>query len=269
MKQVLRYLRTLAHLKPSQLGYLLLRRCLPQPALPHTPVHVKRRAGIHMQQGEFAYPPIQSEATFCFLNRTKEFPGLDVDWVSPDMPKLWRYNLHYFDYLHDPQRSADSKCALIAGWIRSNEMGKPDAWEPYALSLRIVNWIKFFLSHPSALARPEWIGSLYQQAQWLEQHIEYDLLANHLLKNAVALYFVGTFFDGQDADRWRATGLDILTTQLQEQFLPDGGHFERSPMYHSLCVLDYLDVLNLLTHSNQTEQQPAADTIRDRITLAP
>jgi uncharacterized heparinase superfamily protein len=44
-------------------------------------------------------------------------------------------------------------------------------------------------------------------------------------------------------------GLKILREELGEQFLADGGHYERSPMYHSICVSDYLDVLNLAQSS--------------------
>jgi uncharacterized heparinase superfamily protein len=44
-------------------------------------------------------------------------------------------------------------------------------------------------------------------------------------------------------------GWKILREELDEQFLADGGHYERSLMYHSICVTDYLDVLNLVESS--------------------
>jgi uncharacterized heparinase superfamily protein len=37
----------------------------------------------------------------------------------------------------------------------------------------------------------------------------------------------------------------MLAKEAIEQFLPDGGHFERSPMYHAIATRDLLDVLNL------------------------
>jgi len=39
--------------------------------------------------------------------------------------------------------------------------------------------------------------------------------------------------------------MTILSQQLPEQILPDGGHFERSPMYHALVLEDMLDLVNL------------------------
>ncbi len=41
----------------------------------------------------------------------------------------------------------------------------------------------------------------------------------------------------------------MLLEKLKEQFLADGGHYERSPLCHSICACDYLDVLNLLQSS--------------------
>jgi uncharacterized heparinase superfamily protein len=39
--------------------------------------------------------------------------------------------------------------------------------------------------------------------------------------------------------------MDIVLKELDEQFLPDGGHFELSPMYHALAMEDLLDLMNV------------------------
>jgi uncharacterized heparinase superfamily protein len=192
------------------------------------------------------------------------------------MPKLWRYNLHYFDYLHDPQRSSENKCFLIGNWIQHNPPGTEDAWEPYTVSLRIVNWIKFILLSNGARVgedsenppRQEWIDSLHQQVMWLERNIEYHFLANHYLKNGVALLCAGMCFEGVDADRWVQKGLEIMRDELKEQFLADGGHFERSPMYHSISVVDYLDVLNFAKNSPSVLPGKVTDEFIGMVTTA-
>ena len=222
----------------------------------------------------------ESESTITFLNQSKKFAE-PVDWQCKEMPKLWRYNLHYFDYLQDPGRPLDNKWRLISNWIERNPPGTDDAWEPYTASLRIVNWVKFFLSLSSdlpscqqterqgrgaqALPKAVWLESLYLQALWLERNIEYHILANHYLKNGVALFFAGVYFDGPDADRWIKKGMTILREELDEQFLPDGGHFERSPMYHSICLVDYLDVLNLIHHSQVAFSSDGVEHITERV----
>ena len=267
MNRLLLYARTLKHLRSSQLLYFVQRRIFPSLGPRYTTGSLKLRAGIHMATAIHSDGPIQPNSHFSFLGRSEHFKFGAIAWAGKDMPKLWRYNLHYFDYLQEPQRSVENKSHLVSDWIEHNPQGTVDAWEPYTASLRIVNWVKYFLSLSAASLKnntgdaggtkgefhaglkPDWLTSLYTQALWLEQNIEYHILANHYLKNGVALFFAGAYFQGVDADRWLKKGVQILREELDEQFLADGGHYERSPMYHSICVTDYLDVLNLARHS--------------------
>jgi uncharacterized heparinase superfamily protein len=124
-----------------------------------------------------------------------------------------------------------------------NPVRQGNGWEPYPLSLRICNWIKWHLS--GNLLEKAVLESLALQARYLAQSVEYHLLGNHLFANAKALAFAGAFFEGAAAAEWLASGLQILAAQLPEQVLKDGGHFERSPMYHSLILEDVLDLINL------------------------
>jgi uncharacterized heparinase superfamily protein len=167
---------------------------------------------------------------FCFLNQERELEG----WNDKGVPKLWLYNLHYFD-------SPDLE--LMQLWIRDNPVGIGNGWEPYPLSRRIVNWIKWRLA--GGALNQEFLDSLATQAEFLSKSLEYHLLANHLLANAKALVFAGLFFSGPEPERWLDKGLKILADQLDEQVLSDGGHFERSPMYHSLVLEDLLDLVNI------------------------
>ena len=75
--------------------------------------------------------------------------------------------------------------------------------------------------------------------------LEWHLLGNHLLANAKALIVAGLYFEGPEAERWLGAGLSIYETQLKEQILADGAHFELSPMYHAIILEDLLDVLNM------------------------
>jgi len=269
MNRLLLYARTLVHLRPTQVLALIRKRLLPSATqVPHI-------QGLRLRPGVGLSPCLPhsrlpgKDHAFCFLNQEKTFPDGGIDWASKDMPKLWRYNLHYFDYLFDAGRSHDVKVHLISDWITKNPPGTSDGWEPYTLSLCIVNWIKFFffLKNDAAI-QEEWIQSLYKQALWLEKNVEYHILANHYLKNGVALFFAGMYFEGVDADRWIKKGLKIIREELGEQFLADGGHYERSPMYHSICVIDYLDVLNLLQNSQTAIPAKEIAQLRQRVTAS-
>lgn len=167
------------------------------------------------------------------------------DWDPPALPRLWRYNLHYFDDLNASDAADRSTLHrdLIDRWIDENPAPHGTGWEPYPTSLRIVNWIKWTLAGNELNA--SWRQSLSLQVAWLEKNIEWHLLGNHLFSNAKALVFAGCFFSGREADHWLSEGLKILQKEVPEQVLADGGQFERSPMYHALALEDLLDLINL------------------------
>jgi len=192
---------------------------------------------------------------FGFLNTEVHYQE-KPNWADTRNGRLWLYNLHYFQYLHCTGRlDCESAVRLINDWIANNPPGTPDAWDPFPISLRVVNWLKYV----SEVKVPESslkkiVESAYHQVLWLEKSLEYHLLANHLFKNIKALIFAGLFFEGEDASRWLAKGLRLLREELKEQVLMDGGHFERSPMYHSMILEDCLDLLNILMPYKKFEQ---------------
>ena len=242
------YWRTARYLKPRQVAHQILHRLKPYRIAPPSRTALTARALPGPAQFNAAAPGHGGKPwNFGFLNTERAFADGSIDWVCADLPKLWRYNLHYFDYVHDPNRSEVERAQLVDHWIRHNPPGRQDAWEPYTVSLRIVNWIKYFMSTaaPGADVPLHWTASLGSQCAWLRRNIEYHLLANHLFKNAKALLFAGTYFKGPMADDWLQKGSGILIEQLEEQFLNDGGHYERSPMYHAIMVEDLLDLIAL------------------------
>lgn len=91
--------------------------------------------------------------------------------------------------------------------------------------------------------------SLYEQVLWLEKNLERHILANHYFENLKALAFSSAFFAGRYANRWRQKAGRGLLAQLAEQKLADGGHYERTPQYHSLMLENYLDLYNVVSHN--------------------
>lgn len=229
---------TVKYLKWTQIWHrFTFRMCHPKPDFSPAPeISAKCRP-------EIAFPKMPDcylgNDVFSFLNDQETFTG----WNDANRDKLWLYNLHYFDWLRQPGISEEEGDRWIAKWIVENPAPVGNGWEPYTLSLRIVNWIKWHLSGHKL--SDEARHSLAIQVRFLKKRLEYHLLANHFLANAKALVFAGLFFDGNEAKQWLKKGLEIYGEQLPEQILPDGGHFELSPMYHSIILEDLLDLKNI------------------------
>lgn len=242
MKRVLQYVHTIRYLKPIQVfGRIWFR--LYSPSVRATPPLPVRRHVGGWQQPPLKPPSLLSPSHFRFLNEEHEIND-PSDWNHPVREKLWLYHLHYFDDLNADGGvgRTDWHKALIERWIAENPFNRGNGWEPYPLSRRIVNWVKWAWGGSELI--PGAAESLAVQARFLRQRLEWHLLGNHLLANAKALIFAGLFFEGTEADGWLTTGASIFSRQLEEQVLADGGHFELSPMYHAQVLEDLLDVIN-------------------------
>jgi len=167
-----------------------------------------------------------------------------ADWNDASMEKLWLYNLHYFDDLTavGAVDRRDWHSALIARWIQENPVGHGNGWEPYPLSLRIVNQLQWVLN--GATAPDGFDASLATQVRYLCKRIEWHLQGNHLFVNGKAILMAGLYFTGPEAEKWQRLGWSILAKELEEEFLSDGAHFELSPMYHSIMLRDLIDLVD-------------------------
>ena len=190
------------------------------------------------------YTPISCHNnTFSFLNKSNTFSGFP-DWNFSGYGKLWTYNLNYFDFLNQKEIDMDRSVELINNYIDSFK-DLQDGFEPFPIALRGMNWIKFFSKHKIIDAKFD--HSLYAQYKILEDQIEYHLLGNHLLENGFSLLFASYYF--KDTGFYRNAS-DILVKELKEQILPDGAHFELSPMYHQIMLFRLLDCIDLVKNND-------------------
>ncbi len=249
--------RTVRHLKARQVfGRAVFRLARPRVDLSPPPAlnPINRGAWVTPAQRN---PSLVAPACWNLLNQEGDLA--QTGWDNPAIEKLWRYNQHYFDDLNATGAATRTTWHqnLVTRWVAENPPGKGTGWEPYPTSLRIVNWVKWWVA--AGEADPAALHSLAVQVRWLRQRLERHLLGNHLFANAKALVFAGLFFSGKEADDWLACGLKILAAELPEQVLEDGGHFERSPMYHALALEDVLDLLNLARAAGPS--RPVAESV--------
>ncbi|MFM8325806.1 MAG: heparinase II/III family protein [Pirellulaceae bacterium] len=236
--------RMMPMLEPSTAS--LRRGC---PMVLRTNVPIETGAPVHCPEGTKSLIDLDT-ATFCFQRETRSL-GRPIDWDADEAPLLWRYHLHYHDWLWWlPTRDIEILKQMVSHWIEGHRCStKAVGWQPYPLSLRLINWSLLLLeqNRESLQGDAEFWQQLMQsygdQWRWLERHVEWHLGANHLLENLAALQ-LGLFYL-KLPDSWQARAKQIeqwLLVECQQQVLPDGVHYERSPMYQ-LRVLWLLEVL--------------------------
>lgn len=186
-----------------------------------------------------------SHNTFNFLNIEHQF-NEEIDWNYNEYGKLWTYNLNYFDFLNQEELTTEVGLKLIKNYLEQDGHLK-DGKEPYPISLRTINWIKFLAQNQISDQRIN--QALYNHFQILLHNLEYHLLGNHLLENAFALFFGGVYFNDK---RLTDKASDLLRLELEEQILQDGAHFELSPMYHQILLHRLLDCISL-ANQNKTK----------------
>jgi uncharacterized heparinase superfamily protein len=273
-----RFFHTVKYLKPVQIyGRLWFKLNRPRPNISPAPERKPIKCNWIKPCGKA--PSLFSPYRFRFLNQEHELNSVK-DWNNPEWEKLWLYNLHYFDYLNennppippltkggkggfsdeeDGEKKDGIHQQIIERWIDENPPFAGNGWEPYPLSLRIVNWIKWVLDGNGL--PDDALHSLAVQVRYLFKKLEFHLLGNHLFANAKALIFAGLFFDGSEAELWLNKGLKILLKQVTEQILDDGGHFELSPMYHSIILEDILDLVNIMRTYGRTPPVICLDSV--------
>jgi uncharacterized heparinase superfamily protein len=252
-----RYWRTLRPLQLSQIAwrlwYLLRRRfrLYPRPR-PPAPVPDFNRAALdrlcaHLEDIAALAPPDpeQLEAyrrnVFRFLRHTEK--GMPPPWKSRSASRLWQYHLHYFGYardlamaniagahLHDRERVLD----WISSWRENCPPGTDVAWDAFTIASRLMNLA--FAESVLHLRDEAFRASYWQQARYLMKSLEYDIRANHLLHDAAGLVVAGALL----GEPFLSRGRRLLEKEAEEQILTDGGHYERSPMYHGHVLEDLL-----------------------------
>jgi len=267
-----RYCRTVLHLRPRQVWTRVVRRIVP-PRTNLEPAPDRRASSVSLARPVAREDGWLTPTCVRLLNIEREFEG-GMNWRPPDAPRLWVYTLNYFADLpqsaiarSDEQPDNEGRAnplgvaeatRLVDSWIDENPPGTRDTWDPYPISIRVVNWIKWMLlldgagvpkaaSSGAGSTPARILDSLAAQLRLLERRLEFDIGANHLMANAVALAIGGLFFGGDEGDRWANKGLALLFREIQEQVRDDGGHYERTPTYHAVVLEQLLDVLNVWT----------------------
>ena len=201
--------------------------------------NVERKKALHWNDTLLSPNSYIEKTKFNFLNIEKDF-NQEIDWNFKEFGMLWAFNINYFDFLNQQTIDVKDGIRLIKDYISKDSLLKVGK-ASYPISLRGINWVKFLIKNK--ISDKEIDQYLYNDYQILFYNPEYHLLGNHLLENGFALLFGAYYFKDEILYK---QALKILKTELIEQTLNDGGHFELSPMYHQMMLFRVLDCIQLI-----------------------
>ena len=254
------YYETIKYLKPGQLFWRPAKRLGAKCALPGVRIAPRGVCRPIFKAEELEHDPVflarfpageLMADRVTFLHESEGFCW-DQPWHFEERSHLWNFNLHYFEFLHSLVKEfqetghgeyLDKTVQMIRGWIKHNpaRVGG-DGWSAYTISLRLINWMAYesaVQSHLDASFREELEASIYEQYCYLSTHLEKDILGNHYFDNLKTLVLCALFFDDGQA---LAGFLKEFLRECGREILPDGMHFELSPMYHKIVLEGMLRV---------------------------
>ncbi|WP_435065517.1 heparinase II/III domain-containing protein [Halobaculum sp. EA56] len=233
-----------------------------------------------------------SNGTLSMLGQSFEIgKTASFDWdhdTIASFPPLWRLHLHALEPVNwlvcgytvedCPEEILHAIRQLLQSWDDNIAIGGAQYlrrdWTPHAVSLRVLRLCRLYAWLQDSLTTfADQVPQIaFKNALFLENHVEYDVGGNHLIENGAALLMAGSLFR-EYGRRWRKKGISILEKCAVDQFLADGGHFERSPMYHILVLQRYLTAVDLLSATGddppESIKQTAVNATRFLRSLTP
>ena len=219
LKKLELYLYTILRMKPSMIAF----RLKPQKKLTSVQLSMKRpldrNKTIVMAETDLAADylsrfDIESllKGDLLLLNERHRL-NLET-WSAPEASHLWNFNLHYFEYCiplaakwAETREEKYWNCfkLLIQSWIDSCEYPQGDAWHPYTISLRLINWLVSRELFADALETDNVFDSAMQESMYAQyRHLlvnqEKHLLANHYLENLKTLVVCALLFPVKDEE---------------------------------------------------------------------
>ncbi len=223
------------------------------------------------------------DGKFLLLNREYDFGGIDgISWrgeFHEGNNPLRRMNLAYMGYVV-PLLAGGNPYDLgivrriLASLIVQNSWSTQgvfrDVWNSYTVSHRVINLLSGLALYRKAggPSDPEAEGEILEHVRFcvafVSVNLERDLQFNHLMKNYVALSSYAAMCETVPCSLAKLRS--AVPGSVTQNILADGGHTERSPMYHILSLLDVqiFSVSGLFPAA----WQPLMDNTVDQMTAA-
>lgn len=163
-------------------------------------------------------------------------------------PQAWVAQLRSFVFQCPPPPPGVADNAYGSTW-RTIEAGLrmsgnwPDAFHAFLLCPTVTDADLLLYMH-SSLQHGRHLIATRSTGNWLTMEMN-------------GLYTVGVVFpEFAEAQLWRDTGTEILSQQMQQQFLPDGAQYELTPAYHNVALCNITAPLRLAHATGRVGEMP-------------
>lgn len=268
------YWNTIRYLKPVQIRYQIKNRVF-RGMKDRTRDSVRRLSAPEVQKISILITEIDCESGYLqrfdvqrllegYVTLLHEEHQVSNIWNITEASHLWNYNLHYLEFLiplaaryreTEDIKYFNSWTTWVQSWLKQSAA---DSYEPYTISMRIPNMLISMELLGEKLQDQEIkhkiFTSVYRQYRYLLRTRELALLANHYFENLKTIVISSLLFGELDIYH---KYFDLFLKELDEQILPDGLHFELSPMYHRIVlegVLRVYTVLSSCCHKGDAEK---------------
>jgi uncharacterized heparinase superfamily protein len=188
------------------------------------------------------------------------------DWGQAGGSPAWRAAAHGFAWLRDLRALGTDAArlrgrALTADWLALG--GDPLADAPEVAGARISAWLGHW-DFLAATAEDQFRRQLMQRMASDARNVVSSLPAEAAHRGALVALKGGMAASvALDEETWLGRCARFLPQELERQFLPDGGHVERSPAQLLAAIQDVIEIRNLM-HGAGVEAPALLATVLDR-----
>lgn len=194
----------------------------------------------------------------------------DINWIIAGEETHVLSRFAYFNDLGLAYwKTGDAKYAtdfvdITKDWLADNpvptdlsRVTKPNTtWRTLETGIRVTQWfndMELFMDAPEfdAQAKYQMSKSLMEHARYLYEWTPKFRGGNWQVIEATGLATAGIMLpEAKQSREWRERGLLRLTEHMQSDILPDGGHSELTPSYHTWVLEQYANTAQLAKINN-------------------
>jgi len=215
--------------------------------IPQAKALLKHRFSYFSFEGEEFGENIDWHRDYKSQKRAPLSYGKSIDYrdfkAIGDIKYIWEMNRHQHliilakaYYLSGEMKYKREIEDQILDWIKQNPYKMGVNWtSALEVGIRLISWswVWAFLQKIDGDVHDVWVDSIYKHCSFIDENFsKYSSANNHLIGEASGLLIAGIFWPyWEESKKWRETGHQILTGEIEKQTYADGVNKEQAIGY--------------------------------------